>query len=144
MAILSGLEKEFDQRLMPDGKVNIDGFLVVFDVSLVPNRTLERQVETTAGILNSLLKTKKPVVLATTKNDEGNEIFIREAERLLNRKEYKGIIPLVETSSHENINVDQAFFQGKLFFSTMGLIFGDFSKWIYKVRRVNGSMNIKR
>ena len=95
-------------------KVNIDGFLVVFDVSLVPNRTLERQVETTAGILNSLLKTKKPVVLATTKNDEGNEIFIREAERLLNRKEYKGIIPLVETSSHENINVDQAFFQGEL------------------------------
>ena len=46
--------------------MNIDGFLVVFDVSLVPNRTLERQVETTAGILNSLLKTKKPVVLATT------------------------------------------------------------------------------
>ena len=107
------MEKEFDQRLMPDGKVNIDGFLVVFDVSLVPNRTLERQVETTAGILNSLLKTKKPVVLATTKNDEGNEIFIREAERLLNRKEFKGIIPLVETSSHENINVDQAFFQGE-------------------------------
>ena len=100
---------------MPDGKVNIDGFLVVFDVSLVPNRTLEKQVETTAQILNSLLKSKKPIVLATTKNDEGNEIFVREAERLLNRKEYKGIIPLVETSSHENINVDQAFFLGKIF-----------------------------
>lgn len=106
------MEKEFDQRVMPDGKVNIDGFLVVFDVSLVPNRTLEKQVETTAQILNSLMKTKKPVVLATTKNDEGNEIFVREAERLLNRKEYKGIVPLVETSSHENINVDQAFFLG--------------------------------
>ena len=39
---------------MPDGRVNIDGFLVVFHVSLVPNRTLERQVETTAGILNSI------------------------------------------------------------------------------------------
>ena len=111
--IVSGLEKEFDQRYLPDGKVNIDGFLVVFDVSLVPNRTLEKQVETTAQILNSLMKTKKPIVLATTKNDEGNEIFIREAERLLNRKEYKGLIPLVETSSHENINVDQAFFLGK-------------------------------
>ena len=45
--IVSGLEKEFDQRLMPDGRVNIDGFLVVFDVSLVPNRTLEKQVDTT-------------------------------------------------------------------------------------------------
>ena len=51
---------------MPDGRVNIDGFVCVFDVSLVPNRTLEKQVETTAQILNSLLKTKKPVVLATT------------------------------------------------------------------------------
>ena len=109
---LPGLEKEFDQRLMPDGRLNIDGFVCVFDVSLVPNRTLEKQVETTAQILNSLLKTKKPIVLATTKNDEGNEIFIREAERLLNRKDYKGIIPLVETSSHDNINVDQAFFLG--------------------------------
>jgi len=35
---------------------------------------------------------------------------MREAERLVNRKEYKGTVPLVETSSHENINVDQAFF----------------------------------
>ena len=40
----SGIEKEFDQRLMPDGKCNIDGFLCVFDVSIVPNRTLEKQV----------------------------------------------------------------------------------------------------
>ena len=31
----------------------------------------------------------------------------------MNRKEYKGAIPLVETSAHENINVDQAFFLGK-------------------------------
>jgi 50S ribosomal subunit-associated GTPase HflX len=79
-------------------------------VSLVPNRTLEKQVETSAQILNNLLKSKKPVVLVTTKNDEGNEIFMREAERLVNRKEYKGTVLLVETSSHENINVDQAFF----------------------------------
>jgi len=105
-----GIEKEFDQRLMPDGKCNIDGFLCVFDVSIVPNRTLEKQVETTARILNNLMLSKKPVVLVTTKADEGNDIFMREAERLVNRKEFKGLIPIVETSSHENINVDQAFF----------------------------------
>ena len=46
-----GIEKEFDQRLMPDGKCNIDGFLCVFDVSIVPNRTLEKQVE----ILNIII-----------------------------------------------------------------------------------------
>jgi len=59
---------------------------VTAQVSLVPNRTLEKEVETTAQLLLSLLRTKKPVVLVTTKNDEGNEIFVREAERLLNRK----------------------------------------------------------
>ncbi|XP_023343065.1 rho GTPase-activating protein 190 isoform X14 [Eurytemora carolleeae] len=105
-----GLEQEFTLQLLPDGRSNIDGFICVFDVSLVPNRTLERQVEMTAQILNSLLKTKKPIVLATTKNDEGNDTFVREAERLINRKEFRGIIPMVETSSHENINVDNAFF----------------------------------
>ena len=36
---------------MPDGKCNIDGFLCVFDVSIVPNRTLEKQVE----ILNIII-----------------------------------------------------------------------------------------
>ena len=29
---------------------------------------------------------QKPVVLVTTKNEEANEIFVREAERLVNRK----------------------------------------------------------
>jgi len=105
-----GLEKEFEERLMPGNGLNVDGFICVFDVSLVPNRTLEKEVETTAQLLLSLLRTKKPVVLVTTKNDEGNDIFVREAERLLNRKEFRGLIPMVETSSHENINVDNAFF----------------------------------
>jgi hypothetical protein len=37
------------------------------------------------------------VVLVTTKNDEGNDIFVREAERLLNRKGEKS--PIV-TDNH--------------------------------------------
>jgi len=40
-------------------------------------------VETTARILNNLMLSKKPVVLVTTKADEGNDIFMREAERLV-------------------------------------------------------------
>ena len=27
---LAGIEKEFDQRLMPDGKVSVDGFDMIF------------------------------------------------------------------------------------------------------------------
>ncbi|XP_069168239.1 rho GTPase-activating protein 190 isoform X12 [Procambarus clarkii] len=104
-----GIEKEYEQRVLPDGKLNVDGFLCVFDVSQVPNRSLERQVELTASILNNCLKTKRPVVLVTTKNDEANEVYVKEAEKLASRKEFKGNIPLVETSSHENVNIDCAF-----------------------------------
>jgi hypothetical protein len=68
-------------------------------VSLVPNRTLEKEVETTAQLLLSLLRTKKPVVLVTTKNDEGNDIFVREAERLLNRKGEKSPIVTIITDN---------------------------------------------
>lgn len=104
-----GIEKEYEQKVLPDGKLNIDGFICVFDVSVVPSRTLEKQIEMITTILNNLLKTKKPVVLVTTKNDDANEMYIREAEKLIQRKEYKGAILLVETSAHKNINIDLPF-----------------------------------
>jgi Fe2+ transport system protein B len=106
-----GIEREYEQRLMPDGKFNVDGFIVVFDTSLVPNRQLEKQVEVCTQILNCIMKTKRPVVVAATKCDEANELLVRELERLVNRKELKAYnIPVVETSAHQNINVDAAFF----------------------------------
>ena len=106
-----GIELEYEQRVMPDGCFQVDGFLVVFDVSHVPNRSVERQVEVVAQILNQAMRAKKPVVVAATKCDEADEILVRELERLINRKEFKNAnIPVVETSSHENINVDGAFF----------------------------------
>lgn len=37
-----GQEAEFPQQVLPDGKVNVDGFLFVFDVSFVPRRCLEK------------------------------------------------------------------------------------------------------
>ncbi|XP_015111308.1 rho GTPase-activating protein 190 isoform X4 [Diachasma alloeum] len=104
-----GIEKEYEQKVLPDGKLNIDGFLCVFDVSVVPNRTIEKQIEIVANILNNLIKTKKPVVLVTTKNDDANEQYVKEAEKLIMRKEYKNSIVVVETSAHENINIDNAF-----------------------------------
>ena len=59
--------------MIPDGKLNIDGFLCVFDVSVVPNRSIKKQIDIVANILNNLMKTKKPIILVTTKNDEANE-----------------------------------------------------------------------
>ncbi|XP_048511917.1 rho GTPase-activating protein 190 isoform X4 [Athalia rosae] len=104
-----GIEKEYEQKVLPDGKLNIDGFICVFDVSVVPHRSIEKQVELVANILNNLVKTKKPVVLVTTKNDDANEQYVKEAEKLVTRKEYKGGILIVETSAHENINIELAF-----------------------------------
>ncbi|RWS31593.1 rho GTPase-activating protein 190-like protein [Leptotrombidium deliense] len=104
-----GIEKEYEQKYLPDGRFNVDGFVCVFDVSEVPGRTLDKAIEYTAVILNNLIKTKKPVVLATTKHDECIEFYVREVEKLVNRKEYKGSIPFFETSAHENVNVDLPF-----------------------------------
>lgn len=61
-----GIEKEYEQKVLPDGKINIDGFLCIFDVSVVPSRTLEKQVEMVTCILNNLIKTKKPVILVSS------------------------------------------------------------------------------
>lgn len=104
-----GIELEYEQKTLPDGRLNIDGYLCIFDVSPVPNRPLEKQVEFVNNIINNLLKTKKPIVLVTTKNDDANELYVREAEKICQRKEFKGQILLVETSSHESINIDLAF-----------------------------------
>ncbi|KAK0060412.1 rho GTPase-activating protein 190-like isoform X4, partial [Biomphalaria pfeifferi] len=106
-----GMETDsaYPQVLMPEGKLSIDGFICCFDVSKVPQRTIEKQVEFVAALLNNALKTKKPVVIATTKGDVASQEFVKEAEKLANRKEFKGNILLVETSAHENINVEAAF-----------------------------------
>lgn len=58
-----GIEKEYEQKILTDGKISIDGFLCIFDVSVVPSRTLEKQVEVVTSILNNIIKTKKPVVV---------------------------------------------------------------------------------
>lgn len=36
-----GIEKEYEQKVMPDGRLNIDGFIVCYDVSAVPGNFLE-------------------------------------------------------------------------------------------------------
>lgn len=104
-----GIEKEYEQKLLPEGKFNVDGFICVFDVSIVPSRSLEKQIEIVSNILNNLLKTKKPIVFITTKNDDADPAYLREADKLIQRKEYKGVLPLVEVSAHENVNVDLPF-----------------------------------
>ncbi|XP_052064008.1 rho GTPase-activating protein 190-like isoform X6 [Mytilus californianus] len=102
-------DSSYEQKIMPDGKLNIDGFICCFDVSQIQQRTLEHQVDFVIHLLNGVLKNKKPVVLVTTKTDEGNERYLKEAEKIVARKEYKNNIPLIGTSAHENVNIELAF-----------------------------------
>jgi len=106
-----GMETDsaYEQKLMPDGKLNIDGILCCFDVSNVTDRSLEKQVEFCSTLLVNAMKTKKPVVLVTTKNDNLHFDYVREAEKLLTKKEFKNSIPIVETSAQDNVNVESAF-----------------------------------
>lgn len=104
-----GIEHEYEMITLPEGRLNIDGYVCVFDVSSVPNRPVEKQVDFVVNILNNLMKNKKPIVLVTTKNDDSTESYVREAEKIVQRKEFKGQIFLVETSAHESINIDLAF-----------------------------------
>lgn len=73
-------------------------------------RSIERQTEFSAAILFNIIRAKKPIVLVTTKNDEACEAYVKEVEKLVQRKEFRQMnIPIVETSAHENVNVDAAF-----------------------------------
>ena len=101
-------DSSYDQHIMPDGKLHIDGFICCFDVSQSQQRTLE-QVDFVIHLLNCALKKNKPVVLVTTKTDEANKRYLKEAEKIVARKEYKNNIPLINTSAHENVNIELAF-----------------------------------
>lgn len=95
--------------MFPPGKFNVDGFLCLFDVSVVPGRSIKKQLETVTNILKNIKNTTRPVVLVTTKNDKLNEEYVQEAQKLVSRYEFKKAIPIVETSAYLNVNVDAAF-----------------------------------
>ncbi|XP_077978032.1 rho GTPase-activating protein 5-like isoform X2 [Glandiceps talaboti] len=100
-----GLESEYEQKPLPDGKINVDGFLCVFDVSSVPNRSLEQQIKFLDQLFSQLTRAKKPIVIALTKCDESMDHYKREAEKYAQSKK----VPHVETSANENVNVETAF-----------------------------------
>ncbi|KAF1756687.1 hypothetical protein GCK72_013141 [Caenorhabditis remanei] len=104
-----GLESEFPQHLLPDGKFNVDGFILACAVSkdspLHSNHVL--------NIAKSISKTKKPILIALTKCDELSEDSKRHYMNLfLTTKELKHVLcnlPPVETSSVKNVNVEYLF-----------------------------------
>ncbi|XP_026048204.1 rho GTPase-activating protein 35 [Astatotilapia calliptera] len=102
-----GLEQDFEQKQMPEGKLMVDGFLLSVDVSRGMNRSFEDQMKFVTNLYNQLAKTKKPVVLVLTKCDEGVERYIKDSHTFALTKKN---LQVVETSARSNVNVDLAFF----------------------------------
>ncbi|XP_062456685.1 rho GTPase-activating protein 35 [Rhea pennata] len=101
-----GLEQDFEQKQMPDGKLLVDGFLLCVDVSRGMNRNFDDQLKFVSNLYNQLAKTKKPIVVVLTKCDEGVERYIRDAHAFALSKKN---LQVVETSARSNVNVDLAF-----------------------------------
>ncbi|XP_066514754.1 rho GTPase-activating protein 35 [Hoplias malabaricus] len=101
-----GLEQDFEQKQMPEGKLLVDGFLLCVDVSRGMNRNFDDQMKFVSNLYNQLAKTKKPVVLVLTKCDEGVERYIKDCHTFALAKKN---LQVVETSARSNVNVDLAF-----------------------------------
>ncbi|KAM6973554.1 rho GTPase-activating protein 35 [Aplochiton taeniatus] len=101
-----GLEQDFEQKQMPEGKLQVDGYLLCVDVSRGMNRSFEDQMKFVGNLHNQLAKTKRPVVLALTKCDEGVERYIKDSHAFALTKKN---LQVVETSARSNVNVDLAF-----------------------------------
>lgn len=101
-----GLEQDFEQKQMPDGKLNVDGFILCIDVSKGCNRKFDDQIKYVNSLYTQISKAKKPVVLAATKCDSCVEQYLRDVQTFVASK--KNLL-LVETSAHSSINVDLCF-----------------------------------
>ncbi|XP_041466495.1 rho GTPase-activating protein 35-like isoform X3 [Lytechinus variegatus] len=98
-----GDETNFPQKILPDGKFPVDGYLIIYDVSRSPGH--EKQIEWLTKLQSQLHKAKRPVVVVAAKFDEAWDQYVRDAKAFA----MKIKAPLIETSSQEGVNVDLAF-----------------------------------
>ncbi|KFD72711.1 hypothetical protein M514_01836 [Trichuris suis] len=104
-----GVEHDYEQKTLPDGRAVVDGFVCVYDVSEVPSRPSERQNEFIITLLHNVMKVKKPFVLTTTKQDALDGQIVRSLEKLISRREFRSVAPVVETSAHFGVNTELPF-----------------------------------
>lgn len=91
-----GLEAEFAHQTLPDGRCFVDGFIYVYDLSVVEGRPFDAQSDFAFATLQMALKSKKPIVVAASKADVGDDNGRKALQRLLTRKELKSAnIPMV-------------------------------------------------
>lgn len=103
--ISTGDEGSFPQDALPGGKFQVDGYLLVFDVSNVKGRNVNRQMEFVQKLHSSISRTKKPIVIVATKFDAVEETSLSSLRQFAREKK----LSIVECSSQLNINVNLPF-----------------------------------
>ncbi|KAK3754599.1 hypothetical protein QZH41_007461 [Actinostola sp. cb2023] len=102
------LQNDFEQVAFPSGKVNIDGFLIIYDVETTNAKRLEEtQERLVATLISQIQKSKRPYVIVANKCDVTQLNLLQELYRFIQSKKINA--PIVECSALENVNVDLAF-----------------------------------
>ncbi len=90
----------------PD-KFSVDGFILCVDVLVDYSHPSDTQREYFDHLLQHLISTKKPVVVACTKFDHTKPASIGAVQEILSHS--KRQVPVVEVSAIEGVNVDTCF-----------------------------------
>lgn len=102
------LQNDFEQVPFPSGKVNIDGFIVVYDVEATNAKRLEETQERfVSSLISQIQKSKRPFVIVASKCDDTQLSLLQELYRFIQSKKINA--PIVECSAIEMVNVDLAF-----------------------------------
>ncbi|EDV28807.1 uncharacterized protein TRIADDRAFT_52053 [Trichoplax adhaerens] len=103
------LPNGYPQDYMPDSQLNIDGFICVFDIksnNSDANGYFELQFKFFQSLIDELFQVGKPFLVAATKCDESDNQSLSVISEFISNKPN---IPLIETSAHRNIGIDDAF-----------------------------------
>ncbi|KAJ8050930.1 Rho GTPase-activating protein 35 [Holothuria leucospilota] len=100
-----GDELSFPQDILPGGKFQVEGYLLVFDVSNVKGRSVTKQREFVQKLYSSISKTKKPIVLVATKFDVAEDMSLNEVKQFAREKK----LTLIECSSQKGVNINLPF-----------------------------------
>ena len=86
-------------KAFPKDKINIDGFLCIYDIS--SKKTLSDFVI----LLHGLLKTRRPIIIVTTKNDlidQQSKLSVQFEQAIHHSFPH---IPIIHTSANEHVNI---------------------------------------
>jgi hypothetical protein len=93
-------------KTFPKDKITIDGFLCIHDLSST------KQISDLLFLLHSLFKTRRPILLITTKNDliENQSNLTLQFEQSIRRSsssdsQLLSNIPIIHTSANEHVNI---------------------------------------